>query len=1207
MFFCEKCQTSFTKHKSLIIHKVKCKISKCNICKAIFRVKKEYLNHLLSCKTQNDCFERIARLSSFNLHKKAYKNILGIYNKVGVWPSLENLFASENSEIIKLLTGLLKELGSIKMQICIQLRFIKQKPNDIVDSTEIYKISMMESVTHSSHLEAIIKKAENHLELVIDQFTQRGSGWVLQSIKLLEVRVCKLKENSGGCHGSSADLPSKYYKKKSLISPICRTECFKWAVLIGLHERPINRARISAYRVFENLYNFNDMDEETPFSKIALFEKRNNISINVYTLTDAKPEKVVPLKINKVRKDKHVNLLLFNDHYYCITNFNAFVGDKSNWERYYCYSCLSGFRTLMALESHEKYCIMNAAQKVVLPGETKTKTGEPNPRDSTTCEFRSFDKMIAYPYVVYADFESLPAKSEQALTANTFEYQRHQACSFGLIVIDWNDRIIFQKFYRGENVADKFMECLLHIQPMLRRHFALSYQPAKLSAEEKQSYANAKTCYVCSKGLADDKVLDHCHLTGKFRGAAHNHCNLAMKMPTKLPILFHNLKGYDAHLLISGLKSNYITKIHVIPQNIEKYIAIIINDDFLFLDSLAFLLSSLDTLANNTPTECKTKILGQIFREIDIPLLLNKGCLPYEYIDSWDKFEERNLPPIECFYSHLTKKTVSEATYHRLEKIWNNFECSTLGEFHDIYLKVDVGLLASVFQNFRSTSLKQFGLDPCHYFSTPGLTWDAALKSTKVKLDLLTDIDMVLMVERGIRGGISCAMTRHAVANNQRSQNYDPNSPSSFITYLDVNNLYGYALSDTLPVSDFRWVEESCHNMVIEKILRGTQRPDEGFILEVDLEYPECLHDLHNDYPLAPEGVEINSEQLSPYQKELIGKLRESGIKRYATKKLIPNLMKKSCYVIHAKNLKFYLLKGLILTKVYRILSFIQKPWVKSYIDLCTTNRQKAASTFEKDFWKLMVNSLYGKSIEDKRKHTNVRIVTNGVQALQQIRKPMFDQFFILDNNLAIFKMRKFKVKLDKPIYLGFTVLELSKLHMYHLHYNIFKEKYKNRLSLVYTDTDSFIYHIYTDDFYNDLKELNYIMDFSDYPEDHFLHNTSNKKKLGYLKDEMNGTVIDEVIAIKSKLYAIKYGGIEKKTAKGVQRATVRDEINFEDYKNCLYDQRFFKHLNHRLQSKEHQISSIKTNKISLSPLDDKRYLLNDGIKSYAFGHYLTK
>uniref|UniRef100_A0A158P533 DNA-directed DNA polymerase n=2 Tax=Tetranychus urticae TaxID=32264 RepID=A0A158P533_TETUR len=466
---------------------------------------------------------------------------------------------------------------------------------------------------------------------------------------------------------------------------------------------------------------------------------------------------------------------------------------------------------------------------------------------------------------------------------------------------------------------------------------------------------------------------------------------------------------------------------------------------------------------------------------------------------------------------------------------------------------------------------------------------------------------MIMMFENGIRGGISCSMLRYCLANNKFSESFNQNEASSFITYLDVNNLYGYALSDILPCGKFEWVKEDCFQDVIKTILESNEYREIGYVLEVDLDYPPTLHDSHNDYPLAPEKIIVEYDQLSDYQKETISMLESAGIKRYKTKKLVPNLMHKRKYIVHERNLKFYIEKGMVLKKVHRIIQFEQKPWLKSYIEMCTENRKKATSNFVKDFWKLMVNALYGKSIEDKRKHTKVVVATNGKQAMKQVRQPMFDQFYILDNNIAIIKLRKFQVVFDKPIYLGFTVLDLSKLHMYKLHYDFFKRKYGDKLSLIYTDTDSFIYNIQTDDLCADLKELDFLMDFSDYPREHTLFDEVNKKKLGFLKDEMNGEIIDEVIAIKSKLYAIKYGTKKKMTAKGVQRAIVKETFSIQDYKDCLFKNQLSKHTNARIQSRKHNISTVKINKLSFSPLDDKRYILNDGVTTLAFGHYKIK
>ncbi|XP_015787958.1 uncharacterized protein LOC107364979, partial [Tetranychus urticae] len=571
----------------------------------------------------------------------------------------------------------------------------------------------------------------------------------------------------------------------------------------------------------------------------------------------------------------------------------------------------------------------------------------------------------------------------------------------------------------------------------------------------------------------------------------------------------------------------------------------------------------------------------------DHSLLLEKASLPYEYLDTWDKFEDDCLPPIDAFNSTLTGKNISEEIYLRLKQIWVDFECKNLGDFHDIYLQLDVALLTAIFENFRSMSLREFGLDPTHFWSTPGLTWAAAIKFTEAEIDHINDIDMVLMIEKGIRGGISSAMKRHAVANNPLCPEYNEEEPNSFITYLDVNNL----------------VEKSEYQSVLNEIT--SDKTKHGYIIEVDLDYPKELHDWHDDYPLAPETISICENQLSDYQTKLVKKLESCGNKRLMSPKLIPNLFNKIKYVTHYRNLRYYMSKGLLLKKIHRILQFEEKPWLKPYIMLCTEKRQQANNAFEKDFWKLMINSLYGKSIENKRKHCEVKFLADRKAVFKATREPLFDQFCILDENRAIAKLRKSKVILDKPIAVGFSVLEFAKLYMYQLHYDTFKAYYGRNLSLVYTDTDSFIYHIKTENLYNDLKYFANIMDFCDYPKNHSLHSEENKKKLGYLKDETNGDPIIEIIALKSKMYLIRSVNSERKTAKGVQKHVVKSQILQDDYLNCLYDEKLYKHTNHRLQSKNHKIKAISTEKISLSPLDDKRWAI-DNVNTHAFGHYQT-
>ena len=251
-------------------------------------------------------------------------------------------------------------------------------------------------------------------------------------------------------------------------------------------------------------------------------------------------------------------------------------------------------------------------------------------------------------------------------------------------------------------------------------------------------------------------------------------------------------------------------------------------------------------------------------------------------------FEETRLPPKEAFKNDLTDEAISDDKYEFAQKVWSTMGCKSMGDYHDLYLYQDIFLLADIFEQFRQVCLKNYELDPTHYYTVPGLAWDAALKFTKVKLVTLHDIEMHQFLEKGKRGGISMISHRYAKANNQYLPDHDPEQPTYYIIYTDANNLYGYAMIQPLPVGDFKWLSvkeiESLDVMTIEDDV------ETGYILEVDLEYPKELHDLHSDYSLAPEKMLISHEMLSPYQQQL---KQDLGYKPAKVEKLVPNLWDK--------------------------------------------------------------------------------------------------------------------------------------------------------------------------------------------------------------------------------------------------------------------------------------------------------------------------
>ena len=561
-------------------------------------------------------------------------------------------------------------------------------------------------------------------------------------------------------------------------------------------------------------------------------------------------------------------------------------------------------------------------------------------------------------------------------------------------------------------------------------------------------------------------------------------------------------------------------------------------------------------------------------------LLLRKGVYPYEYMDNWERFDETLLPDKELFYSSLNMKSIDDIDYRHGNNMFKKFKLKNLGEYHDLYVQSDTLLLADVFENFRNMCIKVYELDPAHFLSLPGLAWQACLKKANVKLELLIDYDMLLMVEEGIKGRISHTIHRHAKANNKYMKNYDENKESSYIQYLNTSNLYGWAMSQKLPVNGFKWIKNVTE--IDEKFIRSyDEDSDKGYILEVDVKYPGKLHDLHSDLPFLPKRMKIDK-----------------------CKKLVCNLRNKKKYVVHIRSLKQALNYGLNLKKVHRIIEFNQEAWLKRYIDMNTELGKTAKNDFEKDFFKFMNNAVFGKTMENVRKHGDIKLVTTDKKRSKLVSEPNYHTMNYISENLSIIEMRRTKVKMNKPIYLGLSILEISKLLMYEFWYDYMKRKYGDNVKLCYMDTDSFIMNIKTEDFYKDIaNDVEKRFDTSNYEVDRPLSTRKNKKVIRLMKDELGGRIITEFVALRPKTYSYLTDDCkEDKKAKGTKKCMIKKMIKFNDYKNCLNGEVILKS-QQRFISKGHDVYTENINKIALSSNDDKRLIASDKITSYPYGY----
>jgi hypothetical protein len=1134
---------------------------------------------------------------------------------------------------------------NMKLGVSIHVEFYKQKPDGQTEFIDAwFNGGCMKSVTHVSLLDDIVTGMIGKVGECISKFTREGSGWIISKLLDFQIKMAKYQPLRAS---SYIPLPKKYQHPKFKLINMKNDdqECFKWCIARSDCIDQKNPQRVSE-KVKENAfkYNWDGIAFPTPLNQINKFELQNSMSVSVYGLTDEKLE-LYPLRVSKIKNNKHVMLLLIEDegntHYVLMQDLSPFIDKKHKGKTYPCPYCLHSFYKKELLVMHEPNCIIHAPVRADF--------------GASTVDFRQHCNQIKHPFVMYADFESTLQKIHTVRPSSEDSYhmnlQKHNPNSWAVYTKCEVDKYSKFEMYNGSDAPVKFVEYM--IEETKRIYDLINANiPMNLTPEQKIQHAKATRCYVCHEEWlpSDWKVRDHNHLTGVYRGAAHNSCNLKIRNPKFYPVFMHNLTNYDAHLFIKEF-GNVEGELKVIPQTDEKYISfsqsVPVNTwtdesgkirsqtrELRFLDSYRFMTSSLKTLAANLPDDAM-KVMHEYYPEKEhFDVLRRKGVYPYEWMDDEGKFDERQLPPIESFYSTLRGVGINHTEYQHAENVWKIFNCETFRNDHNIYLKSDVLLLADVFENFRDTCYKTYGLDPAKNFTLPGLSWCALLKHSEIKLDLIQDADMLLMVEKGIRGGVSTISHRHAKANNPYlPETYDTSKPNSYIPYLDANNLYGWAMSQYLPTGNFKWYQTErdfgkcfsvnplesqdiyyccvCNLNVPDLCLHenGQYHKDElleydgeileedflpeidvmevsdtsckGYILEVDLEYPSELHDLHNDYPLAPENMVLN----------------EVG-------KLVPNLQNKKNYIIHYRALKQYLNMGMKLVRIHRVLEFDQSPWMKSYINLNTEMRKKATSDFEKDFYKLMNNSVFGKTMENIRKRIDVQLVKTREACQKLVNKPNFSSFKIFNSQLAAVHMKRTKLKFDKPIYVGQAVLDLSKILMYDFHYNTIKKKYGSDAQLLFTDTDSLCYHIQTEDIYEDIGKLSEQFDTSNYPTDHPIYNNVNKKILGKMKDETAGKPIEEFVGLRAKLYAYKFGDTEEKKCKGVAKNVIKTKIKLEDYRRVLFERSATYRQMITFGTVKHQIYTQEINKIALSGDDDKRVIQEDGIHTLAYGHY---
>ena len=1001
----------------------------------------------LSLNTLNSWFQGMKKKVNLNLKEKAREKLLKLNAKIKEmlekpefeWEekpglggstfvvrgkegySAEGFLKNINEKVVEILQ---KHFGfKVKMVLVCRMASSNLAEGTTVENDAFFS-SPVEEIFEGTDLVELTKKMNEWMLENMRNFQKGRSNWQFLRVERVEIHLDEMTV------GKFIPLPDWLDAKKALTNMKNENddECFKYC--LGRWKNPVekNPQRITSLLKKQcEEFNWEGISFPISWRGIDRFERQNDISVNVLGL-DGK--EIVTLRKTREKKENHVILFKLkqgeNEHFALVNNLNRlwFGQDSKNKnQRQVCDGCLNSFNSKETLEVHQEFCVDDGV-KAVLP-----------PRKSTV-KFKKVQCGTIVPFTIYADFECILEKTEKRIGEKTTQIQHHIPCSFCFLPVSRVGVEFSPVFFRGEredDIGKIFLEKLVEQvkwilneirEPMLRKNT----KRILWEKGEKEAFAKTNICWFCRKKIEYKKVADHCHLTGRFRGAAHEVCNLKAKVPEFTPVFMHNLDGYDSHLFIKNM-GNEFGEITAIPNNEEKYVSFSLKiiwgefednegkkhnlyHEIRFLDSLKFMNYPLADLVKNLGKN-DLHCLKRFFPE-DADLLSRKGVFPYEFMDSFEKFNF-TFPEKDAFFSQLSGK-VSDEDYFHAKEVWKKFGMKSLGEYHDLYLKTDVFLLADVVENFRTVLLKNYLLDPAWFLTAPAFFWCAMLKMTEVELELICEgnIEMFQFFERQIRGGVSSVFHRFSQANNKFMKDFDSSKVSKFIVYLDANSLYPTAMMQPLPVGGFEWLSEGKLKQW-EKIVDSE---DLGCVLEVDLEYPAELHDFHNDFPLAPELMEVG------------------GIF-----KLIPNLKDKEKMVLDGRNLKLFLSLGMKLKNIRRGIGFKKEAFMKPFIEWNTKLRTAAKNDFEKELFKLASNAVYGKTMENVRNRINMKLVNDRKKKANLVRKINFKHATKFGDKIAAVHMKKTKVTLDKPIFVGAAILDLSKIHMFKFHYGYVKKK----------------------------------------------------------------------------------------------------------------------------------------------------------------------
>ena len=732
-----------------------------------------------------------------------------------------------------------------KYQVVFTTRFDKQDEDRLLlDEIELFiNLNINHNLTQSDIDNINITFP---LELQIQQQQMKDSGWRFDKIWSMTIYFYKTIEMDG----------SNYLKIPLRTNAILNIEnndkyCFLWSKLASLYPCTNNHPnRVSNYRQYFDKLNIHDFDFTNGFRcrDVHKFNELNNLSVNIFELVFYQDKnqwkhKLVPIEISKNNTDKVIDLAIYKNHYVLIKKLDVFLGDHN--KKFICRRCLSSYTSENMLIKHKQKC-----------GDDNITSIKTSNKSHLHWE-KHFHKNPLY-FRIYADFEADNEKDNRCIGNKTTNIYKQNPVLNGYHIVSELEDVLKSYYYKsplGYDNVDWFVDEVIKLENKMAFYFKNTNKD--ITQLDEEDYRNNDICRFCEKIIESDKVRDHCHLTGSYRGPAHSKCNInvTQKQSNFIPFIFHNFSNYDCHMFFKKLVDKKKDKLDfdIIPKTNEEYISVTYGC-IRFIDSYRFLSSGLDSLVKNLDND-DFIILKKEFPD-KWQYLNKKLAYPYEYFNCIDDYQKPvNELKKEHFFSKLKNGYPDDEEIQRTKDIIKRFNIKNGEELTQLYLKSDVILLADVFEKFIKISIEEYGINPLYCVSLPGYTWQCGLKYTGINLQTLQDKDMILVLENNIGGGISSVMGDRYVKSDKNKK----------ILYIDANNLYGHSMSQYLPYDEIKFD----NTVKLEDILNTPDDSDVGYFIEVDLKYPDNIKEKTKNFPFAPENKKIKPDKFSDYMKEI--------------------------------------------------------------------------------------------------------------------------------------------------------------------------------------------------------------------------------------------------------------------------------------------------------------------------------------------------